>query len=109
MKVAEVRNRLKTTSPNAKISIIADNMILISEHIDPLVWDDEEELLYVLKHNEDHREQHMPFKIQVVEYAGIQVMELDTTAVDFMAAAMNVGFSKEVAEAMKTKLTTIKL
>lgn len=106
--LAKRRNELKAADPNAKITVIVDNMLYASELIDPIVWDDANERLYVLKINEDHRDASRPFKIQTIDYDIVICLELDTGNA-ILESALSCGFDEKVVRDFIAKLTTIKL
>lgn len=107
--LAKRRDQLKAGNPNAKITVIVDNMLYASEVYDPIVWDDANERLYILKINEDHRDPGRPFKIQTIDYEIVICLEIDCNKIDLIEAAKACGFEDKIVSDFVTKLTTIKL
>lgn len=103
-----MRDKLKEKDPDRKLTIIADNMIFVHELYDPIKWDDEERVLYVLKHNEDHRDPR-PVKVQAISYDMIQFLEIDMHRNDCMETILDCGFDEAEAKAFIEKVGTIKL
>lgn len=105
------RELLLTGNPNGRITVIVDNMMYVTgtnKH-DVVRWDDENEILYVLKFNEDHMDYSRPFKIQTFDYSDIQCIELDTNKNGIKEAALACGFTEEeIADTIK-EYTTINL
>lgn len=107
--LAKRRDDLRKANPNAKITVIVDNMLYASEVTDPIVWDDANERLYILKINEDHRDSRRPFKIQTIDYDIVICLEIDTDRDSIYETAVSCGFDKDTVNDFITKLTTIKL
>lgn len=98
-------------NPNSRITVIVDNMLYASDSNDGdlLHWDDTNEILYVLRHNEDHRDHTRPYQIQMFEYELIQAMELDTNKNGIMGPALACGFKEDEVQEMIKKFSTINL
>lgn len=103
------REQLKAGNPDAKITVIVDNMLYASEVYDPIVWDDVNERLYILKINEDHRDPGRPFKIQTIDYEIVICLEIDCNRTDIIESAKTCGFDDKIVGEFIKNLTTIKL
>lgn len=98
------RDKLKKDNPQAYLTLIVDNMLYIKESIDPIVWDDTNGVLYVLKLNEDHRDWPRQFTVQTVDYESIFSLEIDATKSDIIGIAKDCGFEEEVIDAFLEKV-----
>lgn len=98
--ITYLRTHLLDESPNAKFTIIADNMIYFRENMVQLIWDDERELLWALRQNQEVRENYTrPIQIQCCAYETIQYIGVDFPIEMGRKVCQNVGFDSD--ECMK--------
>jgi tRNA(Ser,Leu) C12 N-acetylase TAN1 len=83
--IIEARTKLRQGKPELnKINIIADNMILASERIETVIWDDDKQVVNVFKSNRDPVTQDVyPIEIMVFDYSVIQYLRLATDKDEF--------------------------
>lgn len=108
--VVSVREKLRASNPNCRIIALIDNMLYVDEsRCDVIRWDDENEIVYILKTNEDHRDPSRPFKIQAIEYEWIIGLEMTTDKNGIKAPAEACGLDPDKVESLVQNLSTIKL
>lgn len=108
-KLAERREMLRAGNPDSRIMVIVDNMLYASEVQDQIIWDDENERLFILKLNEDHRDPSRPYKIQSIDYSIVICLEVTTNKRGVTEPALACGFSKADIDKFITELSTINL
>jgi hypothetical protein len=109
MNVPQVRDRIKSVAPDAKLFLLLDNMLVVKEIDHMIKWDDENELVYVGLINENHRDIKHPIAYRIVPYEYIQYIEVDCGNSDFLALGKEFGFDEDTLTAKYKDLTTIKL
>lgn len=108
-KLAEYREKLRSGNPNNRIIAISDNMIYVDETKDLVTWDDENQMVYVLKGNEDHRDPGRPFKVQILHYDNIQYLEVTSTKNGIKEVANAFNLNAQRVDELLHKLSTIEL
>lgn len=95
--ITYLRTHLLDSNPTTRFTVIADNMIYFRENMVQLIWDDDRELLWALRQNQETRENYArPIQIQCTAYESIQYIGVDFPIELGRKVCKNVGFdSKE--------------
>jgi hypothetical protein len=108
-----MRDTLTKNNDDPDIVIMCDNMLFFKTKYDVFKWDDDNELLIVLRANEDYtHEDNAEFEVVCIDYEQIQFLHYRCGRAAVKRIANELNFTdkaKEQLSDMITELTTITL
>lgn len=104
----KMRDQIKAANKEAKLCLVCDNMILISEEHDVVTWDDGNTCLYVVR-RANQQDTNMDCDFMVVPYSNVQYIEVNESPWKIRDIANVFNMDSEAIDKFVKQNTTFKL